>query len=59
MLTMNNSRKVREGFYKDVEWILPQLHATKEAIVYLAINKMVQGCVGKVDGFKSSLVVGT
>ena len=56
---MNNSRKVREGFYKDVEWILPQLHATKEAIVYLAINKMVQGCVGKVDGFKSSLVVGT
>ena len=39
--------------------MFPQYQARKDTIVAFATNKMLQGCVGKVERFKRSDVVGT
>ena len=51
---MNNCGKLREGSNDGVNWMLPQFQAIKETIVAFIINKMIQVCVGMVDGFKIS-----
>ena len=47
-LTMNNCGKLREG----VDCMLPQFKEIKDTRVAFSINKILQGCVGMVDGFK-------
>ena len=39
--------------------MFPQFQAIKETSVAFSINKMLQGCVVMVDGFKRSDAVGT
>ena len=57
-LTMNNCGKLQEGFSEGVDWILLQFQSIKWTSVAFTINKMIQGCVVMVDGFKRSDVVG-
>ena len=52
VLTMNNCGKLWEGSNYGVDWVLPQFQEFKETSVAFRINKMFQGCVGMVDGFK-------
>ena len=56
---MNNCVKLREGFNEGVDWMLPQFQEIKDISVAFTINKMFQGCVGKVDVFKRGDMVGT
>ena len=56
---MNNCGKLREGSREGVDWIFPQFQAIKDIGVAFSINKILQGCVGMVGGFKKSDVVGT
>ena len=59
VLTMNNFGKLREGCNEGVDWMFPQFQAIKETIFAFSINKMLQGCLGMVDGFKRRDAVGT
>ena len=58
-LTMNNCGKLREVSNEVSDWIFPQFQAIKDTSFSSTINKMLQFCVGKVGGFKSSDTVGT
>ena len=58
VLTINNCGKLQEGSNESVAWMFPQFQAIKETSVALIINKIIQGCVGMVDGFKRSDAVG-
>ena len=59
VLTMNNCGRLLEGSNECVDWMFPQFQAIKCTSVDFAINKILQGCVGKVYGFKISDMVGT
>ena len=59
LLTINNSRKLHEGSREGVGWMFPQLQETKETSVGFNINKIIQGCVEKVNVFKCFDEVGT
>ena len=41
-----------------VEWMFPRFQEIKGTSVAFSINKMIQGCVGMVDEFKMSDVIG-
>ena len=56
---MNKCGKLREGYNEGADWMLSQFQAIKYTSADFSINKMLQGCVGMVGGFKKSDVVGT
>ena len=51
---MINCGKVPEGFNEDIYWMLPQFQEIKDTSVHFTINRILQGCVGKVGVFKRS-----
>ena len=51
---MNNFVKLHEISNEGVEWMFQQFQSTKDTNLALTINKMLQVCVGKVDGLKTS-----
>ena len=57
VLKMNNCVQVREVSKWVVDRMLPHFQAIKDTSVSFSIYKILQGCVWKVDGFKSSDVV--
>ena len=57
VLTMNNCGKLQEGSNEGVDWIIPKFQAIKYTSFSFTIDKIIQGCVGMVDGFKISDVV--
>ena len=59
MLTMENCQMLLEGSNDVVDWMLPQFQPIKDTSIYFTINKMIQGCVGKVEGVKMSDASGT
>ena len=59
VLTMNKGGKLQEVSNEGIDWMFPQFQAITYTSVVFTINKMIQGCVGMVDGFKRSDAVGT
>ena len=57
VLTMNNCREVCEVSNKVFYLMFPQFQTIQDTSVCFTINKIIQGCVGKVYGFKSSDMV--
>ena len=51
---MNNCGKLREGSNEGFHYMFPQFQSIKLTSVAFTINKMLQGCVGMVGGFKRS-----
>ena len=51
VLTMENCGKVREVSNEGVDWMFPKFQAIKEKSVAFTINKILQGCLVKVDVF--------
>ena len=48
ILTTENCGKLHEGYKYSIDWMLPQLQATKDTRASLNIVKIIQGCVGRV-----------
>ena len=59
VLKMNIFENELGGSNDDFDWMLLQFQAIKYTSVDLTTNKMLQGCVGKVNRFKSIDEVGT
>ena len=59
ILKMNDCGKLQEGSNDNVDWMFPQFQEIKETSVAFSTNKMLQGCVGMVGGFKRCDAVGT
>ena len=55
---MKNFGKLWKGYNEDVDWMFPHFHSIKYTSVSFSVNKMLQVCVGMVDGFKNSDAVG-
>ena len=51
---MKNCVNVWEVSNEGVDWVLKKFQAIKETSGDFTVNKILQICVGKVDGFKSS-----
>ena len=58
-MKINSRGKLRKGYNEGVDWVFPQFQEIKYNSVDFSTNKILQGCVGKVDRFKKSDVVGT
>ena len=50
---MNNCVNIREGSNKGVDWVFSWFQAIKDISVAFAINEIIQGYVGKIEGFKN------